>query len=303
MTTIILHGYLRDLHPEPIQVEANSAAEAIQSLSLIPALKRGGKRHMVRAENFDSVDALFDKRNVDVIHLHPVAAGAGGNGGLGQIILGIVIIVIAWWNPAGWSVGGSLIMSQGAMYMAGGMMVLGGVLQMLSPQPSLSGNNDEKSRYLGNGRNTVAIGTRIPMIYGRRRAFGQYISFNINAGDFDSSPADWYSSTFTDYGDATHSAAPPAEPIDDPQSQYKQPESVFTGLTYPPEMDAAGTTYFNFDAVQLTKGEWDINFRTGQIVHVYVAASGLVSSATLRGGMVYPAPAPGTPITFSQNYD
>lgn len=305
MTTIILHGYLKELHPDPIVVEANSAAEAIHSLSLIPALKQGGKRHVVRAEGFDSADALFDKRNVKTIHLHPVMAGAGG-GGLGQIVLGITIVAVSFLiPPAGISlasIGVAGTIGQASVFLMGAMMTLGGVLQMLSPQPSLSGNSDERSRYLGNGRNTVAIGTRIPMIYGRRRAYGQYLSFDIDSGEFDKSPEEWYSSTFTDFGDTNHSSAPPAEPIDDPQSQYRQPTSIFTGFSYPDGMTAENIVFLNFDAVALTAGNWDMSFKTGQILRVNIQSNGMISQATLRGGLPARNPVVGTPISFSQNY-
>lgn len=300
MTTIVLHGHLKTLYPHEIRVQANSAAEAIQSLALIPALQqRSGAKHLVQVDNFESVDALFDRREIDVLHIRPVEAGAG-RGGMGQILIGAVLIIVAWYNPAGWSILGAQI-SAGNLMLAGAMMVLGGVMQMLAPQPSLS-SNEERSRYLGNGRNTVAIGTRIPMIYGRRKAYGQYISFDVDAGAFDSAPAEWYSSTFTNYGELNHSAAPVDLPISDPQHAYKQPTSFYAGLSYPATMLEEFQTFINFAAVELLAGDYDINFATGQTLHVRNLTSGLTAITTLLGGEIASLPPIGTPIAFTQNY-
>ena len=291
MTTIILHGYLKSLYPNEIRVEANSAAEALQSLSLIPALrKKSGERHLVQVEGFESEDALYDKREIDVLHVRPIMMGAGGkNIGIGQIVIGIIMVAVGiyTWNP-------QLIIS-------GVMMILGGVLQLMAPQPRAASIED-RSRYLGNGRNTVAIGTRIPMIYGRRKAYGQYISFDIDAGYFDAAPAEWYSSPFTNYGDLNYSAAPVDLPISNPQVSYKQPTSDFAGLTYTPAMVDRPETFINFTPIQLLAGDYDINFATGHTLHVRNQASGLTSIVLLLGGEIFDLPPNGTPIVFTQNY-
>lgn len=290
MTVIVLHGHLKDLYPNEIQVEANSASEALQSLALIPALQpEPGKNHLVRVEGFGTIDALYDKREIDVLHVHPVMAGAGGKAGVAQILIGVVLIVVGYFTQ-----------SPKLVYM-GAMAILGGVLAMMAPAPKGT-DTQERSRYLGNGRNTVAIGTRIPMIYGRRKAYGHYISFDIDASTFDSAPASWYSSPFTDYGDTTHSAAPPDQPMYDPATAYNQPTSIFTGLTYPPSMEDPPETYVNFNAALLQEGDWDMSFATGQIVRVRVLASGMVTRATMRSPDFAEPPVVGTPISFSQNY-
>lgn len=300
MTTIILHGYLKDLHPEPIRVQANSAAEAISALALVPELQpTPGQRHLVRVEGFNSSDALYDKRDVEEIHIHPVVSGAGGGGGLGQILIGIAMVVVAIYFPM---ILPSMI-SPGSVLLAGSMMILGGILQAIAPQPSLgSADSEERSRYLGNGRNTTAIGTRIPMIYGRRKQYGQYLSFDVDAGVFDGAPAEWYSSTFTDYGELNHSAAPVDLPLDDPATVYVQPTTTFIGLSYPPQMNTQGQVTINFQPVELTAGTWDINFATGQTLHVLIAQDGPVSSATILGGKTNNLPLAGTSIVFTQNH-
>lgn len=304
MTTIFLHGYLRDLHPEPIRVEANSAAEAISFLQLIPALAGdGSQRHSVTVPGFESHAALYERREIKELHLHPVEqapvntmAGAGGTRpGVIQIVIGVILVAAAYMMTG--PIGG---VSAGQVFFGGAMMILGGVLQLLAPQPKL--DDQERSRYLGNGKNTVAIGTRIPLLYGRVKAYGHFISFDTDSGEFNSAPEPWYSSTFTDYGDATYSAVPPALPVTDPQAQDQSPTSLFRGVAYPNSMVEVGTTYITFDPVVLLAGEYDIIFQTGQTLRVMNANAGTTSQVTLLGGEINNMPPVGTSIAFTRNY-
>jgi predicted phage tail protein len=296
MTTIILHGYLRELHPAEIQVEANSAAEALSSLQLIPALAGdGSKRHHVAVDGFASADALYDKRKVDVLHVRPVMTGSGRSGAT-QVVIGIMLIATA-------AMGGipALGITSGMLYLSGGMMVLGGVLQLLAPQPKL--DTSEKSKYLGSGKNTVAIGTRIPMIYGRCKAYGHYISFDIDSGAFNSAPEPWYSSPFTDYGTLTHSSVDPQIPVTDPQVLDQSPVSTYQGLTYPDSMVEEMVTYITFAPTVLLAGPYDLSFATGQTFHVENATAGTTSKVTLLGGDISNMPPVGTNIVFTRSYD
>lgn len=198
MKTIKLHGSLRDIYPYDITVEAATAAEAISSLSCIPEFQhaaRGGYIP-VEAPGFQSKDALYSLTDEEVIDLYPSLVGAGGKAGGLQIIIGIVLIVAAITFPPAAAAGYGFGITQGAVVLAGAMMVLGGVLQMLAPTPSITSGTDKKSDYLGTAKNTVRIGTPIPMVFGRRRVYGHYISFDIDAKDSQyvkSSAASWTS--------------------------------------------------------------------------------------------------------------
>lgn len=294
MTTIILHGYLKELHPHKIEVEANSAAEALSFLSLLPNFAPGGKRHSVKVQGFESSDALYDLRKVDELHVHPYFGGAGGKPGVAQIIIGALIIA------ATMVFGPVMGLTQGQLYLTGGMMILGGVLQLLAPQPKLT--DSEKSRYLNSGKNTVAIGTRIPMIYGRAKAYGHYISFDIDSGNFNAAPNDWYSSTFTDFGELSYSSAPPNVVETDPQTRDQSPATIYQGLAYPASMLDANVTYITFASTVLLAGEYDLNFSTGQNLHVTNPTAGSVSRVILLGGQIQNLPPVGTKIVFTRNY-
>lgn len=174
---IILHGYLKDLYPEVLEVEAESVAEAVKALENIPALVReDGTPHLVSIRGIDSDIALYSNSDMDEIHISPRVGGSGGRGGFMQILIGVVLIAVALVFPAIAFLG----FTSTSLLVAGGLMLLGGVLQMLLPVPDTNDNTDT-NRYLGASINTVQIGTRIPLIYGTRRWGGHYLSFDVDA--------------------------------------------------------------------------------------------------------------------------
>ncbi len=180
--TIYLHGYLKDLHPEPIKVEATTIAEALRVLEQIPELKpEHGPGHPVRIDGVLTDIQLFANNDtLDEIHIRPQVGGAGGRGGLTQILLGVVLIGVSLaLGPAGTAIMGTWI-TNSTLMMAGAGLVLGGLLQMMLPKPEALGE-EEKSQYLPPTTNTVAVGTPIPMVFGARLVGGQILSLDSDA--------------------------------------------------------------------------------------------------------------------------
>lgn len=178
--TIILYGHLAKKYPHKIEVEAASVAEAIRSLSTIEELTPpDGRPWPVTVRGVTNEIALYSDTDLEEIHVFPQTGGAK-RGGFLQVLLGIAIVALAFLvGPAGW-----LGLSQGAMFLTGGLMALGGVLQLLLPTPQGVDNNpQEASKYLGASANTVKIGTRIPLAYGNNRLGGHYLSFDVDAFD------------------------------------------------------------------------------------------------------------------------
>lgn len=70
---------------------------------------------------------------------------------------------------------------------AGGSMIAGGVIQMLSPQPTGLASKqsaDNKASYaFGGVTNTAAQGYPVPLLYGKRRIGGAIISAGIYVED------------------------------------------------------------------------------------------------------------------------
>lgn len=108
------------------------------------------------------------------------------NGGLMQIVIGAAIMVAAFFT------GGAALAAMGAFasaaFMAGGAMVLGGVVQMMSPQKGgmqmTPQSADNKPSYaFGGAVNTTAAGYPVPLPYGERTNGGSIWSAGTYAED------------------------------------------------------------------------------------------------------------------------
>lgn len=122
----------------------------------------------------------------------PIAKGAKRGGTL-QIIIGAVALVAAFFTAGASLAAWGAAMSATAMSATtvltgiGISMMLGGVVQMLTPQPKYnigsSSSTDNKPNYaFGAPVNTVAMGYPVPVLYGQREIGGAIIS----AGNFTS---------------------------------------------------------------------------------------------------------------------
>lgn len=185
------HGSLRQLSP-PVTLSGHTMSEILSGLKrMFPTLAKphtqGGK--LLKVNGFDNQEAFFNLLPGGKIRVDIVPALFGGkNGGFLNIILGTVLIATAFLLPpaaAGFALfGGTTVGSM--MFGLGVSLVLGGLLSLLSPAPSLggSGGDQESSKYINSsGTNTTKIGTRIALLYGKHRAFGHYLSINVDAVD------------------------------------------------------------------------------------------------------------------------
>lgn len=166
---VVLHGHLARFHEGPIRIVANTIAEAVEAVSrqVFPSRQR------VKIVGCETEEDLYrDLGDQEEIHIVPQLSG-GKRGGLLQILLGIALVGLGFFlGPATWL--GSMLMKVGAM------AVLGGLAQLLAPQPE-DDKEEKKSRYLGAPQNTVQIGTRIPILYGEYRVYGHYLAMNVDA--------------------------------------------------------------------------------------------------------------------------
>ncbi|MDE8035829.1 tail assembly protein, partial [Actinobacillus equuli subsp. equuli] len=103
------------------------------------------------------------------IHFTPVIAGAGKGMGIGQLILGVVLVAAAFYTGGAsllaWSSGATMM---GAM---GASLILGGAISLLSKTPEMSSGVKEgekkQSTSFSNIRNLTPQGRPIPLLYGR----------------------------------------------------------------------------------------------------------------------------------------
>ncbi|WP_416777440.1 tail assembly protein [Xenorhabdus budapestensis] len=186
LRTVRLYGVLGTQFGRVHQLAVSTPQEAIRALSV---RMKGFERFLLTAKEQGLTFAVFNgKRNIsreelvfsgqDDIRIAPIIIGSK-NAGVFQTILGAVMVVAGaflWATPFG-----------APMVMSGVGMMLGGVVQMLSPMPgglARREDPDNKPSYaFGGPVNTVAQGNPVPIGYGRRRIGGAIISAGIYAED------------------------------------------------------------------------------------------------------------------------
>lgn len=175
---VIFHGHLRDLCPIVYDMTVDSPYEALTALvTQIPALQvlRDGEGFPCRVVGFHTAQSLLRHcPDLEEIHVMPDYT-VGGKAWL-QIGIGALLIAAAFIPGLG-AIGGVQVGS--LLFSMGASLVLGGLLQLIAPTPSKDSNPDA-SKYLGGPKNTVALGTRIPIAYGVCRLYGQFLSYDVN---------------------------------------------------------------------------------------------------------------------------
>jgi predicted phage tail protein len=174
-----LHGSLKKHHDGPIEVNADTVGEAIRLVSLqLPGFRPNARTgyQRVQVAGCNTIEDLFVENDQVDIHLFPQFCG-GKRGGFLQILLGTALVVASFIVPPAGILAGILLK-------VGALVILGGVLQLFSAPQRDSGSAaaaQQRNHYLGPPQNTVGIGTRIPILYGRRKVGGHLLSVNVNA--------------------------------------------------------------------------------------------------------------------------
>ncbi|MFP9227619.1 tail assembly protein [Pectobacterium cacticida] len=193
LKTIRLYGVLGATFGRVHRLSVESRQEAIKALSVIIP---GFEKFLLTSKSRGLTYAVFDgQRNLskdeldfgisNEIRIAPIIIGSK-RGGVFQTILGAVIIAAAVAaGPIGFgAVTGATAWNIG---LAGASMMLGGVIQMLSPVQggiSMRESPDNKPSYaFGGPVNSIAQGNPVPILYGRRRIGGAIISAGIYAED------------------------------------------------------------------------------------------------------------------------
>lgn len=183
MKTVIFQGYLNKLYPEGIKLDAKSPHEALTLLENYPGFRvEDNVQHRVSLPKFFSRDSFYAETDDEIIEVVPLTEkeievvdnfqGAGGGGGFLQVVIGTIIATVGFITGQAWAV------------KLGIGIALGGLLQMLMPQPELDKSDKEpRSNYLPANRNTQKIGTPVPLLFGRRKVFGHYLAYNITASN------------------------------------------------------------------------------------------------------------------------
>lgn len=187
MRTIRLYGEFGVRFGRVHRLAVTSVAEAIRALCV---LLDGFEAYLMNAKDNGVGFAVFiGKRNVDEERLHfvanndiriaPIVMGSKSSG-IFSIILGTALIAVSFFIP-----GGPMIAA--ALFNAGLAMALGGVVQLLSPQPKDPKSKDKpenEPNYAFNGPvNTQAQGNCVPVAYGRPWCGSAVVSAGISLDD------------------------------------------------------------------------------------------------------------------------
>lgn len=176
---VVFHGHLATLCPEVYDMKVSSVQEALYAIvSQVPALQilRNGEGHPCRVMGFETVQDLYRHTEVEEIHIFPDYT-VSKNGGLLQIGIGVLMVAASFFT------GGTALAFMGPLlFKLGVTMILGGILALMAPQPGRDQGSRgvDPSRYLGGPKNTVEIGTRIPIGFGIYKLHGHYLSYDVN---------------------------------------------------------------------------------------------------------------------------
>ncbi|WP_114195481.1 tail assembly protein [Edaphovirga cremea] len=192
LNTIRLYGQLGAMFGRVHRLAVNSPREAIRALSIILP---GFEHFMMTSKQRGLVYAVFKgKRNIGLeelkdnsgtqdIRIAPVISG-NKRAGMFQIVLGAVLIAATIISMGSFAAIAASTWASMAL-MTGVSMVMGGVMQMLSPQPkglSMGQDPDNKPSYaFGGPVNTTAQGNPVGVLYGQREIGGAVISAGIYA--------------------------------------------------------------------------------------------------------------------------
>lgn len=179
MKTIRLYGEMGQRFGREHQFDVATPAEAVRALcSQIPGFR--SYLHLHAKEYFKvftggrntSEELHGPASDSEVIRIAPVIQGSGG---AVRAVIGVVLMVVSFWT-------GPL---QPYLFSMGASMAIGGVIEMLSPQPKLGKGGPEEApgnrpSYNFNGAvNTTAQGHPVPLAYGKIMVGSAVISAGI----------------------------------------------------------------------------------------------------------------------------
>lgn len=191
MRKVQLCGHLGKKFGRVFELGVSSPAEAIRALranfldfeAYMHKHSEPGYRVYVGKYNVGEEELSASSADT-TIKFVPVVRGAG-KGGLGQILLGALLIAAVYASG-----GTALIAGGGLGGIAGGMalsfgasLIIGGVTQMLTSAPGAMSQNavNNQPSYAFNGPvNTTAQGNPVPILYGRLIVGSQVISAGLS---------------------------------------------------------------------------------------------------------------------------
>lgn len=213
LRTVVLHGSLAAQFGPSFDLDVKSPVEALRALMVqVKGFRRAfreGSYRVLKARNHvaDSLD--LDELRLRLgrsreIHVVPVIAGSAN--GWGKILAGVAIIGLAIAAPYALGMAGGLSatfggisaigfsgISFGTIAGLGAAVALGGIAQMLSPTPTLSGGSAEQDRkesfLFGSAENVTAQGVPVPLVFGEFVTGSVVVSAGLSTEELGTNPA------------------------------------------------------------------------------------------------------------------
>jgi predicted phage tail protein len=212
MMVVALYGVLGQKFGRTHRYAVRTPAQAVKALcATIPGFKRfllenskPGYRVVTRFGD-TAPEQLIEPIPDGVIRIVPVVTGSKG---VGQVIVGAIMIYLAWWNPMGWSAAAGTMsgLALKAMSSLGWALVFSGIGQMLAPSPKTEGSvekADNQPSYSFDGPvNTMAQGNPVAVAYGELIVGSQVLSAGLDVTQIDLAPATTGGNTSQGPGDA-----------------------------------------------------------------------------------------------------
>lgn len=121
-------------------------------------------------------EELTMQSSISAIYFVPLVEGEGS---VARIVIGAALIYFSAGIASGLVAAGISGATAAGVSMMGASMILGGVVEMLSPRPTQSSGaarEDKTSYYFNGGANTMGQGAPVQLIYGRVRVGSHAIS-------------------------------------------------------------------------------------------------------------------------------
>lgn len=176
-STIHLHGAARARFGGPFRLDVTDAAEAVRALCRqLPGFRaflRAGDWRVRRGEvDLDLESLRLPIGRARVLHLIPMAAGAGKGKGIGKIVAGVALVAASF-------IPGLNVTVAGVLFSSGLSVGLAGVSSLIAPTPRVQSYKD-RERAPGSAlfNNTVQMtepGSPLPLALGREVRAGSIV--------------------------------------------------------------------------------------------------------------------------------
>lgn len=182
MITVVLHDALGEMFGTDYRLDARTPREAVQALTkMLDGFDQFVRDHhftmWVDDNNVGLTTLAMEVHDDVVVRMALHVEGAGGDSGIWLAIAGIAIIIVAWWNPAGWTAGVQLMVAG-----LGGAIAMTGISQMMMPAMgnNMSDEDGNRASYgFGNAVTTTEAGNVVPVAYGECWCGGFVLEYNI----------------------------------------------------------------------------------------------------------------------------